>query len=121
MSTDFTRPEHKTPGGRFRAGPGMVGTQAGLQAGRAQPGKAAGPARPSRSNPPDGKGRGGGLGLPDMGSKPPDYRHLILLAQHHNMTDLGNDAPFGIQAINNGHFRQMFEPGKMPFDIFWDV
>lgn len=120
MSTDFGN-THKNPI-RFRPGPGMVGTKAGLQAGRAQP-AAAGPTRPSRSSPPDGGKRGGGLGLPDMAgpTKPPDYRHLIALGQHHNMTDLGHDAPFGIWAINNGEFRQMFEPGRMPFDLFWDV
>lgn len=118
MATDFSR-EHKTPGGRFRPGPGMVGTKAGLQAGRQAAG---GPARPSRQSPPDSK-RGGGLGLPQMQQpeEPPDYRHLVTLAQHHNMTDLGRDQPFGIHAINNGDFRQMFEPGRVPFDWFLDT
>lgn len=119
MSTDFGS-NHRNPI-RFRPGPGMVGTKAGLQAGRAQPAAAA-PNRPSRQSLPDGPKRGGGLGLPDMTvAKPPDYRHLIALAQHHNMTDLGHDVPYGIHAINNGDFRQLFEPGRMPFDIFWDT
>lgn len=119
MSTDFGS-THKNPI-RFRPGPGMVGTKAGLQAGRAQS-AGAGPTRPSRQSSPDSSKRGGGLGLPDMAvAKPPDYRHLIALSQHHNMTDLGHDVPFGIWAINNGEFRQMFEPGKMPFDIFLDT
>lgn len=95
----------------------MVGSQAGLQAGKQK----AGPDRPSRSSS-SREARGGGLGLPDMAvAKPADYRHLLLLAQHRNMTDLGLDVPFGINATNNGEFRSMFEPGKVPFDWFWDT
>lgn len=117
MSTDFQR-EHQTPGGRFRPGPGMVGTKAGLQAGR----QAGGSARPPRASVPDSK-RGGGLGLPSMAppEKPSDFRHLVRLAQYQNMKDLGHDAPFGIHAINNGDFRQLFEPGQVPFDWFLDT
>lgn len=51
---------------------------------------------------------------------PQDYRHLIVLGQYQNMKDLGHDAPFGIQAINNGEFRRIFKPGTMPYDWFWD-
>lgn len=36
------------------------------------------------------------------------------------MRDLGNESPFGIQAINNGEFRRIAPPGWSPFDLFWD-
>lgn len=116
MATDFAS-EHRTPGNRFRPGPGQSGTKAGLNAARG------GPARPSRRAAPDAK-RGGGLGLPaapDPSEKPQDFRHLMVLAQHQNMKDLGRDAPVGIHAINNGDFRQIFEPGRVPFDWFLDT
>lgn len=123
MSTDFSRGDHKTPSNRFRAGPGMVGAEAGLRAGRA-PSGGGGPTRPPRRGAPDRGSRGGGLGLPQMPAepdKPTDLRHLIALAQHKNMRSLGRDAPLGIQLINNGDFRQLFEPGRVPFDWFWDT
>jgi hypothetical protein len=120
MATDFQR-EHQTPGGRFRPGPGAVGTKAGLQAGRAAAKPDAGGGRPkSRQS----GGGGGGLGLPAQAppeAAPPEYRHLLVLGQYENMKDLGNDAPFGIQAINNGEFRRIFKPGMMPFDWFLDT
>lgn len=37
------------------------------------------------------------------------------------MKDLGNDAPFGVQATNNGEFQRIAPQGWSPFDIFWDV
>lgn len=119
MSTDFSR-EHKTPTNRFRPGPGQVGTQAGLAAAKQPSG---GASRPPRQSPPDSK-RGGGLGLPMMPAEPEptgDYRHLVALAQHQNIKDLGHDAPVGIQLINNGDFRQLFKPGQVPFDWFLDT
>ena len=66
------------------------------------------------------------MGLPQMpeqqpDQKPADFRHLLALAQHHNMRDLGRDAPLGIQLINNGDFRQLMKPGMQPFDWFWDT
>lgn len=45
----------------------------------------------------------------------------MLLGQYENMKDLGNEAPFGIQATNNGEFRKLFKPGQNPFDWFWDT
>jgi hypothetical protein len=120
VSTNFEK-EHQTPGNRFRPGPGMVGTKAGLQAGR-QPAKPEGGA--SRPKGRASGERGQGLGLPATPApqaEPQDYRHLAVLGQYENMKDLGNDAPFGIQAINNGEFRRIFKPGMMPFDWFLDT
>ena len=80
-----------------------------------------GSARPSRQAAPDAR-RGGGLGLPAAPEQSGggDHRHLIALAQHQNMKDLGRDQPFGIHAINNGDFRQILPPGTTPFDWFLD-
>jgi hypothetical protein len=96
----------------------MVGTKAGLQAGRPV-------AKPSASSSKSAAPARGGvpLGLPAMpaAETPQDYRHLIVLGQFQNMKDLGNDAPFGIQATNNGEFRRILKPGTMPYDWFWDT
>lgn len=94
----------------------MVGTKAGLQAGR----PVAKPSAPSSKSSPT---RGGApLGLPTMPAPetPQDYRHLVVLGQYQNMKDLGNDAPFGVQSTNNGEFRRVFPPGRVPYDWFLD-
>ncbi len=119
--TDFSS-EHAPPRRRFRPGPGQVGQHAGLQATK-QP--AAGGSRPAARG---GEGRGRpNLGLPNTPppqapsgeeAPPTDHRHLVAAAQYANMKDLGRDSPFGVWFINNGHFRQLFEPGQVPYDWF---
>jgi hypothetical protein len=67
----------------------------------------------------------GGRGT-ERGNAPPppeqsDYRHAIVAAQYENMRRLGRDIPFGVSMILNGHYRDVLEEGKRPFDLFMDA
>lgn len=123
MATQFS-PEHGQPPRRFRPGPGQIGQAAGLAAGKQR----AGQGQVERRKPGGRAGAQAKLGMPekpqpqaDAGPPPGDYRHLLALAQHANMRDLGREVPFGVWAILNGIHRQLFQPGQWPADILEDA
>lgn len=118
--------DHGAPPARFKPGPGQIGQAAAMKAHR-------GGGKPPGGGKVSGKGGGGSgsdhsLGLPGApapgpeASPPADNRHLMILAQHQNMKQLGRDIPFGIWATNTGLFRQLgMQPGQQPFDLFDDT
>lgn len=123
--TSFSSDKGQPPT-RFRPGPGQTGAAAAHSALGAGRGRPSGKERRSSGgggNTSAGASHGN-LGLPaqpppDPG--PADYRHLELINQYRNIKDLGRDIDFGIWAINNGHTRDLFKPGQMPFDVLEDT
>jgi hypothetical protein len=115
-------PDRRNPLPRFRPGPGQIGAQAVGHATK----KAGAPAKPSggASPRPRSKSPDQGLGLPpgpQAEQAPPDYRHLLVLAQHRNIQGLGRSMPVGIHMLLNGTFRQNAQPGQVPFDWLMDI
>jgi hypothetical protein len=122
MGTNFTT---KNPGmPPSRAKPGKMGEQAAAhgvkQAQRGSNPERGGVTSPSRLT---AKGGGNNQAAPPPPQPPEqsDFRHAIIAAQYENMRRLGRDIPFGISMILNGHYRDVLEEGKRPFDLFLDA
>ncbi len=123
MGTNFTT---KNPGmPPTRPKPGKLGEQAaahGIKSGAAGGRKAPDSERGGVTSPSRLTARGDGA---SVAAPPPpeqsDFRHAIIAAQYENMRRLGRDIPFGVSMILNGHYRDVLEEGKRPFDLFLDA
>jgi hypothetical protein len=120
MATNFTTKNPGMPPSRTK--PGKMGEQAaakGLKASASgpQPSKSSrgGVTSPSRMT-----AKGGGDAAAPQPPEQSDFRHAIIAAQYENMRRLGRDIPLGVSLIHNGHYRDILEPGKRPFDLFLD-
>jgi len=117
--------DRSNPPVRFRPGPGQVGVQAAIRGTRGHRGdetpRSAGGRRPISPASPQRAGGGAATTPAQPDAEAPDYRHLVLAAQHENMRRLGRDIPFGISMILNGDYRQVMDEGQRPFDWFLDL
>lgn len=118
-------PDRKSPPARFSPGPGQIGVQAAMRAGRGSQGDGTPPrARGLRTDLPGATNSArasGGAASPASPPETSDYRHLVAAAQWENMRKLGREIAFGNSLILNGDYRSILPNGQRPFDWFLDL